>query len=280
MMGLLAEYYVQLSAKGDRELSRTLDDGEKKMTKLQETGKKLEQTLSRAFLISSASVLGFVRAGLQGTYEGERLSLAFQRLNQQLAAIFLPVIKAVTDGLQRMTAWFRSLSGAQQDMIMKTVGWTLALLGVAVVLTKIMVIANPIVLALGAIALAIAKIVEAFQGASISVEEFNDRAVESITNAGQNLLSAFDPEAVQERLQRAREQMRNQAGGAGHRDVTATGAKFENVQETFRRIQQAAAKDPTKQAEGQRQIELLEQIANNTARERAVQGAFAGFVGP
>ncbi len=106
------------------------------------------------FGILSGAVLGFVRQGLQGTAQGERLSLAFERLSMQIASVFLPVVEKITAWVERLVAWFRSLSGAQQDAILKWSLITAAGLGTLMVLPKLVAGFQAVTAALQAMAAA------------------------------------------------------------------------------------------------------------------------------
>lgn len=71
----------------------------------------------------SGMSMGLMRAGLSGTAEGYRLSLAFERLGQSMAGIIVPVVNSISRGLGMVTGWFRSMTGDQQKWIL---GFTLA----------------------------------------------------------------------------------------------------------------------------------------------------------
>ncbi len=132
--------------------------------KLTEGLKKVGEAATVPFVIASAAIGGWVRAGLSGTTMGERLGLQFSLLSREIASLFIPVLEMVIGALQRVTDWFRSLSGETQALI----GWTatavVGLLGVATILPRIIggisamgnvlsvLAANPIVAIVGAIA--------------------------------------------------------------------------------------------------------------------------------
>jgi hypothetical protein len=89
------------------------------------------------FAILTGAVMGFVRAGLAGTVEGDRLQLRFQMLSREIAGVFMPVITAVTDKLTQAVQWFKHLTGENQNLIMRIVLGTAAALAFAMVLPKI-----------------------------------------------------------------------------------------------------------------------------------------------
>ncbi len=134
---------------------------------------------SRAFTLATASITGFVTAGLAGTAEGEHLRFQFSELSREIAGVFLPVIEKITAGVRQLVGWFRALSGEQQDQIMK---WSLIGLGVLAVAKVLPLVitglkaltfaglaagkalaflyAHPVLAGLAALAAAIAYIVE------------------------------------------------------------------------------------------------------------------------
>lgn len=113
--------------------------------RLTEFTRKLEAVGTFAgisFGIASASLLGFVRAGLQGTGVGAQLNYQMQVLSREITQLFLPAIRFVIDKLQQVNQWFRSLSGAQQEQYGRWVLITLGVLAAIVVLTKLIAVAK------------------------------------------------------------------------------------------------------------------------------------------
>jgi hypothetical protein len=90
-----------------------------------------------AFATATGAVLGWVAAGLRGTGVGELLSLRFGMLSREIAAVFLPTINRISDGIAALTAWFYRLTGTQQDQLQKWALTAAAALGVAAVLPKV-----------------------------------------------------------------------------------------------------------------------------------------------
>jgi len=90
-----------------------------------------------AFAAVSGTTLAWVRAGLQGTVEGERLSFTFQQISRQVSGVFLPAINAVTRALEHVLNWFRGLSGEQQGLIGKMTLLTVGLTGTSFAFLKL-----------------------------------------------------------------------------------------------------------------------------------------------
>lgn len=108
-----------------------------KLAAFNEGAKRVAGPATAGFVMLTGAILGFVRAGLAGTVQGEMLSFRMQMLSREIAGIFLPAISAVIDKLSQAVAWFRNLSGEKQNLIMKFALATVAALGVAMVFPKI-----------------------------------------------------------------------------------------------------------------------------------------------
>lgn len=96
-----------------------------------------QRQLAQAFSLTAGPLMGFIRSGLQGTAQGELLSLRMQMLSREIANLFLPAINAAVNGLVRLTEWFRSLSGQQQESIARWVAVGTSVLGVSIILPKV-----------------------------------------------------------------------------------------------------------------------------------------------
>ena len=90
-----------------------------------------------AFGVASAGLLGFVRAGLQGTAEGERFGVMMGFLSREIGSIFKPQIDALLGGLERLVDWFSKLDGGQQQLINRFAQAAAAGLLVAAIMPKI-----------------------------------------------------------------------------------------------------------------------------------------------
>lgn len=93
--------------------------------------------IGAAYAYATSRLLGFVTAGLSGTSTGEKLSYSVQQLQRSIASTFLPAIDAVIAKIQALTAWFRNLSGEQQQLVARFTGLAAGALAAAVVLPKL-----------------------------------------------------------------------------------------------------------------------------------------------
>src|ERR1051325_7756769 len=78
---------------------------------------ELSKSAARGFAVMTVGITGFVTAGLSGTALGERLTFQVSMLSREIANVFLPVIESISNGLQRLIDWFRSLTGEQQNSL-------------------------------------------------------------------------------------------------------------------------------------------------------------------
>lgn len=155
---------------------------------VKEKTEKFTKAAAIAFFSLTGSVMGFVRAGLAGTNEGDLLGKRMQLLSQQIAGIFLPVINDVSQKIQKLVDWFRSLSGAQQQAIAKWAMYGAAALGVLMILPKLIaaaqaanvamavITANPMIAGLALVAGGVALIAKQWSEATTWAERYQSIA--------------------------------------------------------------------------------------------------------
>lgn len=182
----------QAGAVGRRErftLDNRLGAGLKQLEEWTRKQAKALQGVTAAFEKAKVGVMNYARAGLGGTTVGELLSIQFTFLSREITQLFLPAIMKVSDIIKKVTGWFRSLSGEQQENIGK---WTLigtAMLGVLTLGPKLgrmllflgnalksMMVLNPFLL-----------IAAGVGGLMASTEEGR----ESLTRLGESILGVF-----------------------------------------------------------------------------------------
>jgi hypothetical protein len=147
--------------------------------------KELEERARRGLLVGAAyayatsKLLGFVRAGLEGSTAGVKLSYSTQMLERQIASVFLPAIETVIGKIQALTEWFRGLSGEQQRVIARFTGLGLAALAAAKVVPrladalKVVGVGSPLLLVAGGLAAILARSGEG----RAALVEFGDAAM-------------------------------------------------------------------------------------------------------
>lgn len=166
----LAELSVDLIMKG-WDTVKTQIKGLKDQCESVKAGiKKVELAATVGFALASASLLGFVRAGLQGTQQGEALGFRWTLLSREIAAIFLPVLTQVVKYLDQAIRYFQSLTREQQDNARK---WILVGLGALLLVANLgrvaaavrlvvaalnLMYANPVLAGLALLALALAAV--------------------------------------------------------------------------------------------------------------------------
>lgn len=132
-----------------------------------------------AYAYATSKLMGFVRAGLEGTTAGVRLSYSTQMLQRQIASVFLPAIEAVIGKIQALTEWFKGLSGEQQRVIARFTGLGLAALAAAKVVPrladalKVVGVGSPLLLVAGGLAAILARSGEG----RAALVEFGDAAM-------------------------------------------------------------------------------------------------------
>ncbi len=75
------------------------------------------RALTIGYLGLTSTLMGFVRAGLQGTQAGERIGIMTQLISREIAAVFTPAIEGTIRTMQDVLGWFQRLTGAGQDQI-------------------------------------------------------------------------------------------------------------------------------------------------------------------
>jgi hypothetical protein len=147
----LGEFFIEIKSKGVDKANADLKSAEQKaketekaISKLTDSFKTLGGAVISAMTMAAAAVSGFVVAGFAGTVQGERLAQQMRLLSLQVAAIFMPAFEKVVEVLSDATDWFKSLSGAQQESLMKWGLYAFAVVTVTKVLSTLGLLA-PIV---------------------------------------------------------------------------------------------------------------------------------------
>lgn len=113
MGSTLATYYVELVLKGMENVQRGMEQIKLGLEKVDKVARVAQIGLAAL----TATVGGFVRAGLAGTGAGNMLTESLKSFSGQVASLFLPIINAVTARIQQLTEWMSKLSGKQQENI-------------------------------------------------------------------------------------------------------------------------------------------------------------------
>lgn len=101
---------------------------------IQERMAGLTRAAGVGFGVLTATTMGWVTAGMQGTVEAYRLQMGFTQLSREIAGVFKPTIDDATSAVYKASQWFRGLSGSQQETIRTTVLWSAGLMGGVLVL--------------------------------------------------------------------------------------------------------------------------------------------------
>lgn len=130
-MGMLAEWFVQLATKGKATVQKDVDETKKGLENASKSAANFGQKAQMAFLAASAAAVGFARAGLQGTAQGDMLALAFQRMTREVAGVALPVIELLGKVINGVTNGLKKLSGDGQAAVLALAGAIAVAIGVA-----------------------------------------------------------------------------------------------------------------------------------------------------
>lgn len=100
-----------------RDLSAEAERGQEKVTKMMGAIAGAGHAVKVAFLSATATVSGFVTAGISSSVVGQQLSFVMGELSRTIAGIFGPEIRAVIELIRDIMQWFRSLSAAQLESL-------------------------------------------------------------------------------------------------------------------------------------------------------------------
>lgn len=135
---LLANTYRGLAA-GVEQFGAAVKAVQPALVRMGQTIQEVGKRAAVAFGIATSAVMSFVRAGLEGTVQGQQLRLQWQLLSREIAGLAVPAIRALLHGIQQVTAWFRSLSGEQQAVLVRIVSVGAAFMAASLILPKLIV---------------------------------------------------------------------------------------------------------------------------------------------
>lgn len=133
----LAELFVQITAKGLETFGAQLGGVKSQLESLKTASETVGSVAGKAFAAASAALGGWVAFGLRGTVQANALAFQFERLGMAIADIFAPAITKIVDVVASIADWFRGLSDSTKDLIERFAIFTVAALGVATVLPKV-----------------------------------------------------------------------------------------------------------------------------------------------
>lgn len=120
-----------------QQVNGRLKEQKEKAAEMAEAHKRGALGVAAAYGVLTGMMGSWIRAGMQGTVEGERLGMTMQLLSREVASVFTPAIHGLTNALQNVLQWFRGMSGETQQTIGKVAGIAVAFLGLATILPKI-----------------------------------------------------------------------------------------------------------------------------------------------
>jgi hypothetical protein len=127
----LAKQFVEFAAKGMDVVQGAMASIKTGLDHVEAQTQKANAQLQATPVAIGAAVAGFqlltnaarswVSAGMAGTAHGNLLALQFTMLSREIAGVFVPTINLAIRGIEKITAWFRSLTGEQQGNIRRWV---------------------------------------------------------------------------------------------------------------------------------------------------------------
>jgi hypothetical protein len=172
---------------------------------------KTQMILGAAYAYLSSKLLGYIRAGMEGTAQAQQLSFWTSQLNREIAHIFAPLIDSVVTKMQGLVMWFRNLTGEQQKTVRTIALIATGFTGVATLLPAIVggvrmlgaalmgLAANPI----GAVLMIVGLLASVVMGTDAGRKGLAKigKALEPVMNAlgriGEALTPAFELAATQ-----------------------------------------------------------------------------------
>lgn len=175
---VLSELYVDVIARGlqgamggisdlQKRIAEAADAGTVLRTGLDTTGLSMKQlgkmaqdfsggmvkgagAIAAPLTAATATITGFAQAGLQGTVQAERLSQAYTEFTRLIAGALLPVIDAISSGLETVNRWLRQAGvTGQQVFLIIAVGIVAATVAATVFLAVVSAIAVAVSVATG-----------------------------------------------------------------------------------------------------------------------------------
>lgn len=232
----LATQFVEFAAKGIEKVQSQMDGLREKLGSIDELALTLQGSLG-----ALAGVALF-----QGTAEGERFAELMSQLTREIAAVFLPVIEMVMDVVNQMIAGFRSLGGEGQNAIAALLAFTgplgMFISGVIASeafrdsLVKVANVLGRLASAVGELALPVIE--AAFNAIAMVLENVIIPALELMVELFERARKVAEMLGLVEAKNAEKDKQKR-------RQVGAPGGQFEDVQQTFKRIQEAALKTGT-----------------------------------
>lgn len=124
------------------------------LTLLQEKLQGVGKAGTIGFGFITAGIGGWVRAGMAGTAEAQRLGMAMQLISREVANVFAPWIHKAVTFVEELGRKFRTLTASQQETIREWVKWGAIISGTMMILPRVVGGVNALVQATRALGLA------------------------------------------------------------------------------------------------------------------------------
>jgi phage-related protein len=151
----LAELFIEFVTKGVSEFTTALDGVHDKLERIKTGMDQVAKVAAYGFATATASLMGFVRAGTQGTAIGAQFAFQMGVLSRNIAGLFQPEMQKAIDLIRSAVDWLRSLTDQQRANIVRWVEAAAAAALVAIALPRVVAGIILTVNALRALAVAI-----------------------------------------------------------------------------------------------------------------------------
>lgn len=136
-MANLLDFFVSFFAKGQEQVKAAMDD-------VRTTSEKAAQGINAVGVASgiiyaklAESVGSYVRAGIAASAIGDQINVQMQQISLSIAGLFRPELEKLIAGLRAVTDWFRNLTDAQRENIVRWIEAAAVTAAVGLLLPKI-----------------------------------------------------------------------------------------------------------------------------------------------
>ena len=133
----LAELFVEFVVKGSEGVYKSLQTIHEQLGDVKTGMDQVAKIATIGFATASASLLGFVHAGTQGTAIGAQLAYQMGVLSRNIAGLFQPEMQKAIDLIRGAVEWMRSLTDAQRANIVRWIEAAAAAALVAIALPRV-----------------------------------------------------------------------------------------------------------------------------------------------
>lgn len=133
----LADLFVQFIVKGAGELVEACDKALVHLSGIKTGMDVIGRQATIGMAAATASLGGFIRAGMAGTAMSQQLGFQMERLSRSIAGLFAPELNKAIALVRQLSEWMRNLSDVQRANIVRWIEAAGAAAAVAIILPRI-----------------------------------------------------------------------------------------------------------------------------------------------